>query len=71
MVLFLLGEIRWNASSVSDVRQVSTLMTEVEGYKRNSFECNILAAVKSDFSYTGGKYSVLQLTLNSCLQLLY
>ena len=32
--------------SISDVRQVSTLMTEVEGYKRNSFECNICATVK-------------------------
>ena len=39
-------QIPLSVSSISDVWQVSTLMTEVEGYKRNSFECNILAAVK-------------------------
>ena len=36
----------FSVSGISDVRQVYTLMTEVEGYKRNSFECNSLAAVK-------------------------
>ena len=39
-------QIPLSVSSISDVRQVSTLMTEVEGYKRNSFEYNIFAAVK-------------------------
>ena len=39
-------QIPLSVSSISDVRQVYTLMTEIEGYKRNSFECNILAAVK-------------------------
>ena len=38
-------DIEW-PKLIPEVCLASTLMTKVEGYKRNSFDCNILAAVK-------------------------